>query len=59
MSMVDIVKIELAGPCKSKFSLLTSPFVIIDIHTRIKNSLLWHIYGICWYQLYKIVDNVT
>ena len=24
MSMVDIVKVELAGPCKSKFSLLTS-----------------------------------
>ena len=56
--MVDIVKIELAEPCKSKFSLLTSSFVI-NIHKRIKNSLLWHIYGILWYQLSKIVDNVT
>ena len=58
MSMVDIVKVELEGPCKSKFSLLTSSFVV-NIRTRIKNSLLWHIYGISWYQLFKIVDNVT
>ena len=56
--MVDIVKVELAGPCKSKFSLSTSSFVI-NICTRIKNSLLWHVYGISWYQLFKIVDNVT
>ena len=59
MSMVDIVKIELAGPRKSKFSLLTSLFVIINIYTSYKNRLLWHIYGIFWYQLFKIVDNVT
>ena len=54
---VDIVKIELAGPCKPKFPLLTSSFVI-NIHTRIKNSLLWHIYALLWYQFFKIVDNV-
>ena len=58
MSMVDIVRIELAGPSKSKFSLLTSSSVMINIHTRIKNSL-WHSYGIFWYQRFKIVYNVT
>ena len=42
--MVDIEKMVLAGPCNPKFSLSTSLFVV-NTHTRIKPSLLWHIYG--------------
>ena len=34
MSMVDIAEIELAGPYKSKFLLLTSSFVM-NIHKTI------------------------